>query len=192
VSGAARARLFVALDLPEPVRAALAAWGAAIAANVHDEGALRLLPPESLHATLCFLGWRDEGHVEAIAALALGAVQEGAPAPRLALGAPAWLPRRRPRVLAVDLADSGEALADLQARVSDALEAGAGLEPEKRPFRSHVTVARVPRGTRVSARDELAAPAPLQFAGAAVTLYRSRLSRAGARYEPLARVELAG
>ena len=38
----------------------------------------------------------------------------------------------------------------------------------------------------------LAAPSPLQFAGAAVTLYRSRLSRAGAQYEPLARAELAG
>ena len=192
MSGAARTRLFVALELPEQVRAALAAWGAGVAADVHGERALRVLPPESLHVTLCFLGWRDEGHVEAIAALALGAVPVGAPAPRLALGAPAWLPRRRPRVLAVDLADDGGALAGLQAQVSDALEAGAGFEPEKRPFRPHVTVARVPRGARVSTRDELAVPAPLQFAGAAVTLYRSRLSRAGAQYEPLARAELAG
>ena len=192
MNGAARTRLFVALELPEQVRAALAAWGAGVAADVHGERALRVLPPESLHVTLCFLGWRDEGHVEAIAALALGAVPVGAPAPRLALGAPAWLPRRRPRVLAVDLADDGGALAGLQAQVSDALEAGAGFEPEKRPFRPHVTVARVPRGARVSTRDELAVPAPLQFAGAAVTLYRSRLSRAGAQYEPLARAELAG
>ena len=192
MSGAARTRLFVALELPEQVRAALAAWGAGVAADVHGERALRVLPPESLHVTLCFLGWRDEGHVEAIAAVALGAVPAGAPAPPLALGAPAWLPRRRPRVLAVDLADDGGALAGLQARVSDALEAGAGFEPEKRPFRPHVTVARVPRGAHVSARDELAAPSPLQFAGAAVTLYRSRLSRAGAQYEPLARAELAG
>ena len=192
MSGAARTRLFVALELPEQVRAALAAWGAGVAADVHGERALRVLPPESLHVTLCFLGWRDEGHVEAIAAVALGAVPAGAPAPPLALGAPAWLPRRRPRVLAVDLADDGGALAGLQARVSDALESDAGFEPEKRPFRPHVTVARVPRGARVNASDELAAPAPLQFAGAAVTLYRSRLSRAGAQYEPLARAELAG
>ena len=55
-----------------------------------------------------------------------------------------------------------------------------------------MTVARVPRGARVNAPDELPAPTPLQFAGAAVTLYRSRLSRAGAQYEPLAHVELAG
>jgi 2'-5' RNA ligase len=33
-------------------------------------------------------------------------------------------------------------------------------------------------------------PEPVAFAGEAVTLYRSLLSRAGARYEPLARVEV--
>ena len=184
MSGAARTRLFVALDLPEHVRAALAAWGAGIAAEVHGERALRVLPPESLHVTLCFLGWRDEGHVEAIAALALGAARADAPAPPLALGSPAWLPRRRPRVLAVDLADDGGALAGLQARVSDALEAGAGFEPEKRPFRPHVTVARVPRGARVNARDELTAPAPLQFAGAAGEARPARPAPAAARKHP--------
>jgi 2'-5' RNA ligase len=193
VSGAARARLFVALDLPEPARAALAAWGREVAAGVEGERSLRLLPAESLHATLCFLGWRDEGQAEAIAALMLGAVPPGAAEPSLALGGPAWLPRRRPRVLAVDLADSAGALAGLQARVSDALAAGAGFEPEARPFHPHITVARVPRGARnryARARSGLPPPAPLEFAGAAVTLYRSRLSRVGARYEPLARAKL--
>jgi 2'-5' RNA ligase len=193
VSGATRARLFVALELPEPARAALAAWGREVAAGVEAERSLRLLPADSLHATLCFLGWRDEGQAEAIAALMLRAVPPGAAEPSLALGGPAWLPPRRPRVLAVDLADSAEALAGLQARVSDALAAGAGFEPEARPFHPHVTVARVPRAVRATvtrARNELPPPAPLEFAGAAVTLYRSRLSRAGARYEPLARAEL--
>ena len=191
MSGAARARLFVALDLPEDVREALAAWGRAVATRDGAERRLRLIPPSALHVTLCFLGWRDEGQAEEIAALALGAVPAGAPAPPLALGAPAWLPRRRPRVLAVDLADERDALADLQACVSDALAARAAFEPEKRPFRPHVTVARVPRGARAGSRAELAPPPPLRFPGAAVTLYRSRLSRAGAHYEPLARAELS-
>jgi 2'-5' RNA ligase len=189
VSGAARARLFVALDLPEPVRESLAAWGRGIAGDGAGRR-LRLVSADALHVTLCFLGWRDEGQAEEIAALALGAVPEGAAAPPLALGAAAWLPPRRPRVLAVDLADESGALGDLQARVSDALVAGAAFEPEKRPFRPHVTVARVPRGVRAGGREEPAAPAPLRFPGAALTLYRSRLSRAGAHYEPMARAEL--
>ena len=190
MSGAARARLFVALDLPEDAREALAAWGREVASPDGTERRLRLIPAEALHVTLCFLGWRDEGQAEEIGALALGALREGAPAPRLTLGAAAWLPPRRPRVLAVDLADAGGALADVQARVSDALAAGAAFVPEKRPFRPHVTVARVPRGARAGGREEPPPPPPLEFPGAAVTLYRSRLSRAGAHYEPLARAEL--
>jgi RNA 2',3'-cyclic 3'-phosphodiesterase len=189
VSGAARARLFVALDLPAAAREALATWGSEVAGR-DGERRLRLVPAEALHVTLCFLGWRDDGRIEEIAALALGAVGERPAAPHLALGDAAWLPPRRPRVLAVDLADSDGALERLQARVSDALEAGCAFEPEKRPFRAHVTVARVPRGARAGSRDELAPPPPLEFPGAAVTLYRSRLSRAGAHYEPLARAEL--
>ena len=190
MSGAARARLFVALDLPEDAREALAAWGREVASPDGTERRLRLIPAEALHVTLCFLGWRDEGQAEEIGALALGALREGAPAPRLTLGAAAWLPPRRPRVLAVDLADAGGALADVQARVSDALAAGAAFVPEKRPFRPHVTVARVPRGARAGGREEPPPPPPLEFPGAAVTLYRSRLARAGANYEPLARAEL--
>ena len=191
MSGAARARLFVALDLPKDAREALAAWGREVAAGDGAERRLRLVPADALHVTLCFLGWRDEGQAGEIGALTLGAVGvNAAAAPALALGAAAWLPPRRPRVLAVDLADEGGALAGMQARVSDALEARAAFEPEKRPFRPHVTVARVPRGARAGGREELAAPAPLRFPGAAVTLYRSRLSQAGAHYEALARAEL--
>jgi 2'-5' RNA ligase len=191
VSGAARARLFVALDLPEDAREALAAWGREVAAPDGAERRLRLIPADALHVTLCFLGWRDEGQAEEIAALALGAVGESVAAPRLALGEAAWLPPRRPRVLAVDLADEDGALVRLQARVSDALAARAAFVPEKRPFRPHVTVARVPRGARAGGREEPAPPPLLRFPGAAVTLYRSRLSRSGAHYEPLARAELA-
>jgi len=172
VSGAARTRLFVALELPEQVRTALAAWGAGVAADVHGERPLRVLPPESLHVTLCFLGWRDEGHVEAIAALALGAVPVGAPAPRLALGAPAWLPRRRPRVLAVDLADDGGALAGLQAQVSDALEAGAGFEP-----RDHARRARGAGAASVRGRRGDAVPLAPVARGGAVRAARARGAR---------------
>jgi 2'-5' RNA ligase len=189
VSGAARARLFVALDLPAAAREALATWGREVAGK-SGERRLRLVPTEALHVTLCFLGWRDDGRIEEIGALTLGAVGESPAAPRLALGDAAWLPPRRARVLAVDLADADGALGQLQARVSDALEAGCAFEPEKRPFRPHVTVARVPRGARAGSSDELAPPPRLEFSGAAVTLYRSRMSRAGAHYEPLARAEL--
>ncbi|HEV2785555.1 MAG TPA: 2'-5' RNA ligase family protein, partial [Solirubrobacteraceae bacterium] len=86
-------------------------------------------------------------------------------------------------------ADDG--LAALQRDLVAALERTIGFEPERRPFRPHVTVGRVPRGTRIDARRDLRPPAPeLTFRAPALTLYRSHTGRGGARYEALERVEL--
>jgi 2'-5' RNA ligase len=143
--------------------------------------------PEALHVTLCFLGWHMEAEVGPIAA-ACG-VAAADPAPRLAVSGALWLPPRRPRVLAVELQDLGGRLAHTQAALSDALSAGGWYEPEKRPYMAHVTVARVK--TRSSGGREPPEPPPLEFQGSRVVVYRSRLSRSGARYEGLASVELA-
>jgi 2'-5' RNA ligase len=51
-----RARLFVALDLPDPVRAGLELWQAR---ELEDE-ALRPVRPDALHVTLCFLSYHPE------------------------------------------------------------------------------------------------------------------------------------
>ncbi len=53
-----RVRLFVALELPTEVRSALRSWAAE---HVGAMARLRLVEPESLHVTLCFLGWRAGG-----------------------------------------------------------------------------------------------------------------------------------
>ncbi|HWK28918.1 MAG TPA: 2'-5' RNA ligase family protein, partial [Solirubrobacter sp.] len=55
-------RLFVALELPDPVRAVLARLGAAA-----DPGVWRPLAPEALHLTLAFLGSRPPADVARIA-----------------------------------------------------------------------------------------------------------------------------
>jgi 2'-5' RNA ligase len=176
---APQARLFAALDLPEPVRDTLAGWARDV---VGDREELRLLTPESLHVTLCFLGGRPEADVARIGELVAACA---GPVGGLALGEALWFAPRRPRVLAAGVVDSDGSLAALQGRVADALAAGAGFEPEARPYRPHVTVARVRGGARVY--PEALEPPPLGFDGAAVTLYRSHPGRGGARYEPVSR-----
>jgi 2'-5' RNA ligase len=94
-------------------------------------------------------------------------------------------------VLAVSLNDDWRDLATLQAALSDTLAAGGWYEPEKRPYLGHVTVARAARGFRAP-KAALPAPPALEFRAPRVTLYRSRLLRSGARYEPLTTVELGG
>ena len=120
----ARARLFVALELPDAVRVALAGWARA---GLDDR--FRLIAPADLHVTLCFLGWRDEDEIEPIAHLVAGCARV---VRELALGEPVWLPRRRPRVLAVGLEDRDGALGSVAAGVVGELEAHAGHVPEER------------------------------------------------------------
>ncbi len=182
--GEPTARLFVALELPSAAREALARWRSEV---VGDVPGLRLVRPEDLHVTLCFLGSRPEREIDQIAA-ACGVVA-GEPVADSAFGEALWLPARRPRVLAVALSDPEGALARIQSALSSALGAGGWYAPESRPFLAHVTVARVGRDARVR-RFDLPAPAGSAVRCSRVTLYRSRLGAGGARYEPLASVEL--
>lgn len=178
----ATVRLFVALDLPEAPRRALAAFGATAAAA---DPALRAVRPEALHVTLCFLGARPEADVEMVGAVVRKSTRGALGL--LALGAPRWLAPRRPGVLAIELEDGTGALALLQTRLAGALAAGGWYAPERRAFLPHVTVARVRRGARPR---PVLPPAPRTegFAGTAVTLYASRLGPGGARYAALTRV----
>lgn len=175
---ARKLRLFVALDLPAAARSALARFRDAAA----DPAVWRALPESSFHVTLAFLGNRPEEQVEQIVAV-LRALAPRA-APELALGAGLLLPPRRARVLTVALEDPGGKLGSLQAELGAALAEAALYEPEARPFRPHVTVARLRAGERAPLALELS-PGPLAFTGGAVTLYSSRLGRGGAVYEPI-------
>ncbi|MGA2012344.1 MAG: RNA 2',3'-cyclic phosphodiesterase [Solirubrobacteraceae bacterium] len=181
-----RARLFVALELPAPVRAAVRRWAERA---LRDAPGLRLVAPESLHVTLCFLGGRPGEEIAAIAA----ACRTAAPGPALdlALGDVLWLPPRRPRVLALAVRDPAGALAALQARLARALAGGGWYAPERRPYTPHVTVARVGR-PGLPGLAGLAAPGDPGFRATAVTLYRSFTDPGGARYEALETVALAG
>jgi 2'-5' RNA ligase len=184
---AERARLFVALDLPEDVRESVAGWQRVALGGIPE---LRVVPREALHVTLCFMGWRMVEEADPIGA-AMTAV--AAPVPEVELAGALWLPRRRPRVLALEVSDGEGACARLQSAVSEALVRGAWFEPERRPFFPHVTVARVRGGAArgFGARPVSPEPPAPRFEGAALTLYRSRPTASGATYEPLARAPLA-
>jgi 2'-5' RNA ligase len=181
------ARLFAALDVPAPVRDALAAFGRAAA---EDDFALRAVRDDALHVTLTFLGHRPLDDVEAAAEAVRAAAGEVDGPFQLSLGEPLWLAPRRPHVLTVEVLDATGALFALQERVVGALVDAVGHEPERRRFRPHVTVARVRQGARPRMRGLPEGPRAA-FAGEAVTLYRSYLGGGPARYEAVERAVLA-
>lgn len=187
MSGGHGARLFFAVAVPEAVRRELAAWAR------RSAGGARVLDPGSLHLTLLFLGSRAFEEVDELAgSLARAARSTGAC--ELSLGAPLWLPPRRPRALAVEVHDAGAELARLQeALVRDAGAAEQAPDGRRVRFRPHITVARAGAAPGAQARlpREFPVPTPqLTFAAARAVLYRSFLERSGARYEALAEADI--
>src|SRR5919107_5990178 len=177
------ARLFAALELPAPVRDALAAFGHA---GADEDFALRPVRDDALHVTLAFLGHRPLDDIEP-AAEAVRAAAAAAPRPlELSLGEPLWLAPRRPHVLTVEVRDATGALFALQERVVAELAEAVEYEPERRRFRPHVTVARVRHGARPRLGGLPEAP-EASFAGEAVPLYRPSRGGGPARYEAQAR-----
>jgi 2'-5' RNA ligase len=194
----ATARLFVAVDPPLDVRESLVRWTRAalraIGARSGSAGApLRVLDAEGLHVTLCFLGEQPVGEIERIGE-SLQAVPAGAR--ELSVGAPLWLPSRRPRALAVELHDDTRELERVQRGLFGALREVCELPDEqhggggrRRRFRPHVTVARMRHGAAPRERT-LAPTPPLSFTPRELVLYRSWLSENGASYEALASAAL--
>jgi 2'-5' RNA ligase len=190
-----RARLFVALDLPDRVRSGLEAWQA----RALTDAALRPVRHEALHVTLCFLGYHPERAIDRIAALVTGV--EARPVEIRLEPDPDSIPPSRPRLFAVG--GESPAAAALQSELSDLLEAERFYKPEKRPFWTHVTVARVlsergsrRRGGRGKPMRVESSPGPLPaeltepFHAPRLALYRSFLRPSGAEYVRLAELNL--
>jgi 2'-5' RNA ligase len=186
------ARLFVALDLPDGFREGIAAWGS----EALVDPALRPVAPESLHITLAFLGFRPEKEIEEIAAVVR---ERTGPAPWVELLDPEPRPPRgRARLYALPALSPGTEA--LQGLVAQGLAEAGFYEPEKRPFWPHVTVARVRPEGRGSRRPAVVSnppgKIPIELSEAQIcrrmTLYRSELQPTGARYVPLAQVQLPG
>jgi RNA 2',3'-cyclic 3'-phosphodiesterase len=184
-------RCFVAVpigeDLRERLRAGVERWRSQPPATE-----LRWTDPDGWHVTLAFLGSTDPRRIPDVSA-ALAAVAGDVPRFEVRAGGIGTFPRpRAARVLWFRLHDGDGRLAELAARVRDAV--GHTEEAEAR-FRPHLTLARVQnsRGVRLPPGwpDVREVPAGL-LAVDGLVLYRSHLGRGPARYEPLATAPLAG
>jgi 2'-5' RNA ligase len=190
-----RARLFVALDLPDGVRDGLAAWQA----HALTDPALRPVRREALHVTLCFLSYHPERAIDSVASVVTGVAPRRVEIRLEPMPVP--VPPRHPRLFAVE--GASPAASELQAELSDRLIATRFYRPEKREFWTHVTVARArsERGSR--ARGGRGKPMRVEsppgrlpggltepFQAPRLALYRSFLRPSGAEYVRLAELNL--
>ena len=179
-------RAFLAVEIGEGARRAVAAAAERLAREVRGRE-VRWAPPESYHLTLRFLGEISAEQAARVAARVAEAVAPLAPF-ELRLGELVAFPSlRRPRVLAASVEPEAP-LAELARRV-EAATLRAGLSPEARAFRPHLTLGRV----RDRAHPDLRAAGPLAsepFRVAEVVLFRSDLHPEGALHTPLERLAL--
>ena len=184
-------RLFVALELPEAWRTAAERAQAALRAAAEPR-LLRFVDPALMHLTLRFLGEVDATIAPRIEA----ALQREVPPLDVAISlAPAGTFGPAARTTAAWLGVDGDlvALDALVARIEHAVTAVA-LPAETRPFRAHLTLARVSRtATAVQRRAvaeavaRLAPPNLPAFVAREIVLVRSHLSGPQPRYEVLSR-----
>jgi 2'-5' RNA ligase len=182
-------RLFVALDIPDDVRAAI---GALIAKFRHACSSARWVRIEGAHVTLKFIG---EVSAEKTADIKTALANVPFPAPiKMSFRGLGFFPsERRPRVLWVGI-EAGPELASLPAAVETALE-GLGIAREKREFSPHLTLARFDSPKGLDALSEsIAKSGPLEFGSSIAQefhLYQSVLKRGGAEYTRLATYSFA-
>ena len=170
-------RLFVALRPPEDIRDLLVD-------AMEDSPELRWVGDENLHLTLRFIGEVERPLADDIA-LALSRIRSERFELRIA--GVGIFERRNGGALWAGI-QPREPVAALAAKVERTCVA-AGLEPERRAFHPHVTLARWNRREAAAAQAFLErnrALATDSFAVDRFILYESRLSRHGAHYEETA------
>lgn len=168
-------RLFLGLPVPARTAAALARHARATSlANA------RWTLPENLHLTLVFLGEVADDRLGSIVC----ELDELAWAPlSIRLTRLGMFPRAGALFVEVEPVAR---LLQLQAQIAERMtECGFALE--ERPYRPHITLARLRQPARL-AENQLPLPAALQrgFKAGAVNLYRSHTGPTGSRYEVLA------
>lgn len=178
-------RTFVALNLPEDVRRAA---HAALDPMRDRRLPLRWVNEPALHLTLRFLGDIEPSHVAPLTEALRSVAAARDPLSIRIAGLGAFPSLRRANVVWLGVA-ADPSLAAVYRTLETALFS-LGWSREQRPFRPHVTVARLRNGARPPDVSRLAGAIDWsgEFVVTTLDLMRSHTDAEGARYEALARL----
>jgi 2'-5' RNA ligase len=188
-------RLFVAAEIGERLASRIGVLMDDVRARVAasaPHAKVTWVAVDRLHLTIRFIGEIEEGRVDVLRA----AVRPPLPIEPfdLSLAGVGSFPKGgTPRVLWVGVADGVAALTSIERDVSGRL-ARIGIDDEERPYRPHLTLARVRDAAGLRSSTLLAGLADLPVGTAridAITLFQSRLSPKGPTYVPLERIPFA-
>ena len=181
-------RLFIAIELPSNVRRTLADHIQRLREAL-PEASASWAREENLHLTLKFLGDTELNRVDALSQAIQRAANAAEPFEINIESCGAFPPNGAPRVLWVGVQDPRGQLASLQRKLEDEC-ANVGFAREQRPFRPHLTIARIrnPRGaSRLGQVHKEAGFDPETVVVSHLALIRSELLSNGSRHTVAAR-----
>jgi RNA 2',3'-cyclic 3'-phosphodiesterase len=185
---AGKKRLFIAIDLPEPIRDKLQQLQQELKRYARDAKWVKV---GGIHLTLKFLGYVDQSRIPDIVNALSGVVKSFAPV-EIDLNGCGFFPNaRRPNVLWVGI--ESKTIQNLQKEVESSMER-LSFEKEDRAFAPHLTLARFrdPKGLLplTQAAEKLSNKISGNFVADHISLFQSILRREGAEYIVLKKFSL--
>ncbi len=188
-------RAFIAIELPPELKQYLASLQKKLKAEKQPR--IKWVKPEGIHLTLKFLGDIDMSMVKPVTQAMADAAAE-ASSFKLGVQQPGAFPNlQRVQVVWVGLGGEVDKLKQLHKKL-DADLVKLGFTPENRPFKPHLTLARLGNEASAEQRQQLGdlitatrLEAALPIEVSAISLMKSQLTRAGAIYSRIGSVELS-
>lgn len=179
-------RAFIAIELPEEQKKALGELSTLLAERT---GGYKWVKPAAMHLTLRFLGYLGPAAFAEVAETVGKGVKAGGPVSLTPSGVGAFPDERRARVIWAGLGGETNKLYSLVSMLDAKLEK-LGLPPESRPFKAHLTLARIDkecRGSGLKIGRELREWSAPGWTASEIVLFESVLSIKGARHIERAR-----
>ncbi len=184
-------RLFIALPLSRQVQEQL---GRLILPLKEKGGQVKWVEPKNIHLTVRFLGDTEQELVPAIAEQIDAVTSRFQPVETMIDRLGGFPNLNRPRVIWVGISEKTETLSEMAAQMEQGMRQ-LGFEPEKKRFRSHLTLGRV---RRPQGLDQLISFIkdykfePILVELNRLCLFKSTLTPAGPIYEELHEKRLGG
>ncbi len=183
-------RTFIGFELPEKIRSFISSIQEDLKSNRLDA---RWVRPKNIHLTLKFLGNINKDDTQKVGAAIFKSAADYAPISLAAKGIGAFPGINRPRVLWIGIRGQIDVLIQLQKSLDDQLEK-IGFSKENRPFKGHLTLARVKgrinQAKLINAIKKYGEFEPESFIADNIILFKSDLKSTGAVYTKLISVSL--
>jgi 2'-5' RNA ligase len=182
-------RTFICIELPDELKTRIGEIQAQL--KPYSSG-ISWVRPQNIHLTLKFLGNVEEAQIDALGKRVSEMAVHYTPFTLIPEGKGVFPHEKSPRVFWIGIGDDSGKLVQLAERIEEGL-VQFGFEKEKRPFKPHLTIARV----RPFRKPKELTPAFLATAFSSnpfevdhITIMRSDLEPTGAVYTPLKVVSL--